>query len=205
MKRTIICLFAAGCMAVLGTGCVSTGRSVYVPSEEEGIASAGLDEMDYTKAAEGICGRMFRSRQDVFQTSEGKKPVIAMGEVRLEEDCPYDFNWRKLASAVRREVMRSGKAQFSTATDPARRGGEGGHLYKQLEFQNESGFVKKETAKKVGQFHGADFILHGEVFYLERRQGGLREVTYEFEMTLTDISSGLAVWSDAVKVRKNLR
>ncbi len=102
-------------------------------------------------------------------------------------------------------MLKSGLAKFSTASDFEHKGGESGDIYKQLEFQNESGNVEAATAKKYGQIVGADYVLFGNIYSLERRSGGTTEANFKFTLTLTEVATGLAVWSDTKPVRKMLK
>ena len=198
--HAIIWLF--GLAAVLGlAGCTTPpNTSAYVPPEEEGIASKGVDLHDYQLVMEKMVSSMLKHG---LQTEEGKKPVIALGPIYNRT--PYNIEVRMIGEDIRTEVLKSGLAKFSTAADFEHKGGESGDLYKQLEFQNESDHVNPATAKKYGQLVGADYILYGNIYGMERSKGGTTEASFKFNLTLTEIKTGLVVWSDTKPVRKMLR
>ena len=118
---------------------------------------------------------------------------------------PHNIEVRMIGEDIRIEVLKSGLAKFSTATDFKHRGGESGDLYKQLEFMNEAGHVSEATAKKYGQIVGADYLLFGNIYGIERKSGFTTEANFKFNLTLTEISTGLAVWADTKSVRKMLK
>jgi len=197
MLRIALCL-----MGLLGVvGCASPrNSSAYVPVHEEGFASKGVDFHDYQLVVEKMVASMIKHG---LATDAGKKPVIALGSIFNRT--PHNIEVRMIGEDIRTEVLKSGLARFSTATDFAHKGGESGDLYKQLEFQNESGHVDGSTAKRYGQIVGADYILFGNIYGVERRSGRSTEANFKFNLTLTEVATGLVAWSDTKPIRKLLR
>ncbi len=195
--RLLVPCFLA--LSVLTACTTPPNTSVYRPAGEEGIASPGVDAHDYNLVVERMVTSMLRHG---LKTESGKVPVISLGPIYNRT--PYRIEVRMIGEDIRMEVMKSGLARFSTATDYAQRGGESGDLYKQLEFQNESGHVNPATAARFGQIVGADYILFGNIYSLERRAGRTTEANFRFNLTLTEVATGLAVWSDTKPVRKML-
>ena len=197
--KTMIQKISCGFIALVMAGCV-TNQSVYVPSAEEGISSRGVDAHDYQLVVEKMVSSMLRHG---LRTDAGAKPVIALGPIYNRT--AYNIEVRMIGEDIRNEVLKSGLAKFSTATDFAHKGGESGDLYRQLEFQNESGHVNPATAKAYGQIVGADYILYGNIYNIERSERSRTEANYKFNLTLTEIATGLVVWADTKPIRKMLR
>ena len=204
MKTRGICFLMAGLALVTLTGGCATGRrgSVYVPADEEGVATAGIDMRDTQLVVERMTASMLRQG---LKTEAGKRPVITLGP--LHNRSPYRVDTRMIGEDLRVAVMKSGQARFTMATDHERNGDESGILYKQLAFQNESGHVRPDTAKAYGQIVGADYILYGNIYGTEHtgrdtRGRRIREVNLRFTLTLAEVESGLAVWSDTQSLRK---
>jgi penicillin-binding protein activator len=201
MKLVIVRSFVGILGLATMVGCATpVNRSVYRPSDEEGVASRGVDLHDYQLVVEKMVTSMLKHG---LQTDAGKRPVISLGPIYNRT--PYNIEVRMIGEDIRTEILKSGLAKFSTATDFSHKGGESGDLYKQLEFQNESGQVNPATAAKYGQIVGADYILYGNIYSLERSSGGTTEANFKFNLTLTEVATGLAVWSDTKPVRKMLR
>jgi uncharacterized protein (TIGR02722 family) len=196
MKTSVLAFVLVALLA----GCASPRRaSVYVPATEEGIASRGVDSRDYQLVVEKMVASMVKSG---LQTEGGAKPVIQLGAIFNRT--PYNVETRMLGELIRVEILKSGSARFSTATDAEHKGGESGDLYKQLTFQNESGQVDPATAKRYGQLVGADYILFGNIYNIERRGGRVTEVNFTFNLTLTEVKTGLVVWADTKPIRKKI-
>ncbi len=192
---SLVLSIAAACVLA---GC-KTPSSVYVPETEEGVGSTGVDMHDYQLVVVKMVDSMLHHG---LKTEEGGTPVISLGAIYNRT--PYNVETRMIGEDIRVEILKSGLARFSTAADYEKKGGESGDLFKQLEFQNESGYVKPETAKEYGEVVGADYILFGNVYGVERPSKKITEASFKFTLTLTEVKTGLAVWSDTKEIRKNI-
>lgn len=200
MKASIPAVYLVLAFALVGCVAPPPRTSVYAPPDEEGIATTGVDLHDYQLVVEKMVASMLKNG---LQTESGQKPVIALGAVF--NHTPYNVETRMLGELVRVEILKSGLAKFSTATDFEHKGGESGDLYRQLKYQNESGHVDPATIKHYGQITGTDYILFGNIYDIERRAYGLTEANFTFNLTLTEVKTGLVVWADTKPIRKNLR
>lgn len=187
-------------LAVLLVGCVAPPRSAYVPPDEEGIETTGVDLHDYQLVVEKMVSSMLKNG---LQTEDGRKPVIVLGNISTARTA-YHVETRMLGEWIRVEILKSRLAKFSSATDFEHKGGESGDLYKQLKYQNESGHVDPATVKRYGQIVGADYILFGNIYDLGRRGSGFTEANHVFNLTLTEVKTGLDVWADTETIRKNI-
>ncbi len=202
MKKNIIVLAMMFVALLSGlVGCVSLhSSSDYVPPGEEGISSSGVDSHDYQLVVEKMVMSMLRKN---LNTEGGGRPVIALG--KIDNHTPYNVEARMLGELIRVEILKSGKARFSISTDVKHKGGESGDLYKQLKFQNESGLVEPATVKSYGHLTGADYVLFGNVYNIERKEHGVREANYTFNLTMYECKSGEVVWADTKPIRKNIQ
>jgi len=181
-------------------GCQTSPRSsAYAPPYEEGVATRGFDIHDYDLTVEKMVGSMLSK----VQPAGGKQPVVTFGPVVNRTN--YRIETHMLLEDIRVEALKSGNVLFSAATDYRKKGGEAGQIYKQLEFQNESGHVEPATVKQYGQIVGADYILFGNIYNVERRQGGTTEANYRAILTMHEVATGLVVWSDKMPIRKYVR
>ena len=190
------------CLASVGlTGCVTPmNTSGYIPPDEEGVTTAGLDHHDYMLVVEEMVASMMRHG---LLKESGEKPHISSGPIY--SDSPYHYKPRMFGECMRSDLMKSGLATFSTATDFEHKGGESQQLYKQLEFQNESGHVDPGTAAQYGKIIGADYLVYGNIYYFARPPKRPVEVTYQFNFTITEIETAKAVWTHGKAIRKKVR
>ncbi|MFC1452107.1 penicillin-binding protein activator LpoB [Verrucomicrobiota bacterium] len=185
-------------------GCATPqNTSGYRPPDEEGLDSTGVVSHNYQIVLEKMVRSMLR---DGLKKKSGGKPVIALGAIFNQT--PYHIESRMIGEDIRIEVLKSGLAEFTTATDFEHKGGESRSLYSQLEFQSRgSGLVDPGTAKQYGRIVGADYLLFGNVYSMavEGPSGRVTESNFKFNLTLTEIETGLVVWADTKQFRKLLR
>ena len=201
--RTCLLLFLLPAVCLLAGCAMPTGP--YVPTDETGIATMGVDPQDVRLVVEEMITQMF-NEWDFAETQAGKLPVIAVGRIR--NDSPHNVNVREIHGWIQDVILMSRKATFSTATDYERRGGTSGDLYKQIDFQSDpdNEYVDKSTTVRKGRVIGADYNLFGEIHYYKGRENwSTRESNHVFEMTLEDIGRGIVVWKGMKPIRKNIR
>ena len=170
----------------------------YVDAYEPGVVNEGVGFYDYDLVVKKMTESLVRK----LQPKDGSPPVITFGP--LDNKTPFDIDRRQLMDDIQIEVLNAGTARFSAATDIEKAGGESGHLWQQLEFQSSStGLVDPATAKQFGKVIGADYMLYGRVTYQKASGGGRTQHTYQLNMKLHDIETGLVVWADRKRIRKN--
>jgi PBP1b-binding outer membrane lipoprotein LpoB len=202
MKLFTMGLIAVLCVLALA-GCVTPPRGDYVPSNEPGISSTAPRPHDVRLAVTEIVDSMFNEWNFASQAS-GKKPYIAF--TGMENETPYRWNINEIIGWIEESVVRTGKATFSNATDPNRRGGRSGQLYRQIDFQDpDNEYVDQSTAVKKGGIQGADYELFGRIYtYEELRTGRFTEANYVIELRLSDLRTGGTAWMKMVPIRKNV-
>jgi uncharacterized protein (TIGR02722 family) len=173
---------------------------VYTDPDDMTIVTKGMDNYDYNLVLKKTVQSMLHHG---LKKSDGSKPVIAFAHIY--NHTPYNIETRMMQQDIRIDVMKSGVARFTSATDVQRKGGEAGVLWKQLQFQADSGLVDPATAAAWGKVVGADYVLHGDIYLIGNQATGHTENTYRFLLSLTEVKTGLVVWSDRAVFRKNFR
>lgn len=190
------------CVALLLAGCmVPPSTSVYRSADEENsqFASSGVDPLEYGR----VCKTMVESiLSKDLRTEAGAKPMIVLGQIA--NTTPYNVQTRMLAEKIRVNMLKSEAVRFSMATDYSQKGGESGDLYKQLQFQNESGHCDPATIKHYGQLIAADYVLFGRVYNIERRSGGRTQAYFSFILNLYVVKTGEVIWSEESEITKVL-
>lgn len=205
MRKTIL-IFIIACIGLaFFSGCQKPPSSPYVPSDEPGITTRGLDAYDIRLIVAAMAEQM-RNEWDHQAQHEGKLPVIAFTGIELER-VPFQVNIREIVGWLEREVVNSRRATFTNAIDPQQPGGRSGQQYALIDFQSpDNPYVDQETAVRKGGIQGPDYELFGRIYgYGERRQGNLTEVNYTVEMTLSNIRTGTTAWKGMFPIRKNIR
>jgi PBP1b-binding outer membrane lipoprotein LpoB len=142
-------VLGAGFGALVAAGCTHAVLKRPAPHSsslgEHTPPATLLDPNDYQLPIQKMATSM---REKLLGTNDSTKPVISLGPI--DNRTPYNISVEMIGNEIRAEVMKSGLAMFSTATDFAHEGGESGAISKQLQFQNESGNVDGATANKYG-------------------------------------------------------
>ena len=105
---------------------------------------------------------------------------------------------KALTDSLRTALIKSGKVRFSNKEDRAAIDGE-------VEYQNDSGRVRKDTRKDRQGAIGADYILTGDLISNVQQVGSRKLVYYRLTLNLTNLTSGIIEWSDDKPIRKRFK
>jgi len=185
-----------GCLAL--AGCFTPPNQGYVPPEEMGMMTVGLDDHDYDLAVRDIARKL-------FEKGLPQGYVVALGPVDTRE-CPYDVRVRQLQKSLQVVLNDEGTLKFMAAIDVMGAGGDAGtEIYRLIEYNwlNQNP-IDAEDLQKFGKLAKVNGILFGRVSSLEREMSrGRKEVTYRFVWELANTETGIVDISHEYKIRKN--
>ena len=116
---------------------------------------------------------------------------------RLQNKTSEHIDTQSVTDMFRVELMRNGKVSF---VDKAARD----DMKEEYDYQN-SGMVSRETQKGPGGQVGADFILNGRIDSIVQQAGRDKSVYYKITMNMTNLKTGIIVWSDYKQIRKRFK
>jgi PBP1b-binding outer membrane lipoprotein LpoB len=123
----------------------------------------------------------------------------------LANDTRCDVNVNEIAGWLEEQVVNTGKATFSNAIDPDRKGGRSGHQYKLVEFGTDNEYVDQSKAPKKGAILAPDYELFGRIYgYKELQNSRITQVNYVIEMTLSNVETGTTAWKKMMPIGKNV-
>lgn len=125
-----------------------------------------------------------------------KRPPIVM-VTRLQNKTSEHIDTQSITDMFQVELMRNGSVQF---VDKAARE----DIAEEYDYQG-SGAVSRESQKSKGQQIGADFIMNGRVDSIVQEAGRDKTVYYKITMNMTNLATGLIVWTDHKQIRKIFR
>lgn len=200
MKRWVGVMTVA-LVAVWMSGCQSapTPRSGYVPAEEEGVMTAGLDDHDYDLVAAGVA-------REMLEKGLPKGYIVTLGPVDTRE-CAFDVRVRQLQKSIQVVLSKDRVIRFFAGIDAMAGDSSIQEIYKIMEYnwsnRNPIDVKDLQTFGKLAQVNG---ILFGRVSSMQRRlpDRGV-EVTYRFVWELASTESGVVDLSHEEKIRKNVR
>ncbi len=203
MKKSLISLSIVSA-ALLFTGCATTtgggsGTPHYINQEKAGTSTPvtlGLDYQDFRKASMDAVQSMLRS--GALNKPGGGRYVLAIST--LINDTTQRIDMDQLVKSIRIALLQSGKVVVTTAVRAG--GAEDTMSYEARKLRKSDEFNQRTVAKK-GQMIAPDFSLSGKIIQrTSTLSSGETKVDYYFQLTLTDIKTGLAYWEGETVIQK---
>jgi len=191
-----ITLFIGGCAP-------SSSQVQYVDREKLGTSTPltlGLDYEDFERASLRLVDSMLRSPylQRMYQHNHGKPLVLMISDFINDTTQRIDID--QLVKKIRIALLNSGRFIVTTAV---RAGGPEDRATRELrKLRNDEEFNQKTIAKK-GTMVAPDLSLSGKIIQrVSQLLNGKQRVDYYIQMSLTDVTSGLAFWEGEEVVSK---
>lgn len=185
-------LLASGLSSALFlTGCASTGAGYIDSQGTETIVS--LDQIniqDWSNAADQMVQSLLNS--GVLERSAQQPAILAISRVINNTRTQVDVD--SLVKKIRVSLNRTGKVVTTTTM------GLGGRTEDPLakSTADYAAFMNNTEAPVTLPYYS----LSGKLMEDNVKAGRTRQTTYSFQLSLTEISSGLAVWEDEVQITK---
>lgn len=199
MKKSIFSMAITLFAALFIVSCAGPSVELVDPNSDTAAPVAGLDYRDFEMAAAEILDSLFSSGALVKPT--GGRYVVAIG--RIKNDTSQYIDTDQLVKKIRTNMLRSGKAVITTAVGAD--GPEDQFARDTRQLRNDAEFNQATTAQQ-GTLIAPDLSLSGKILerqlYMDR---GRVQIEYYFQLTITDITTGLAFWEDEVKIIKRRR
>ncbi|MCP4581976.1 MAG: penicillin-binding protein activator LpoB [candidate division Zixibacteria bacterium] len=129
-----------------------------------------------------------------FNMETNAKPVVTVGTIRNKSREHIDTE--TFSKDFERELINSGKVKFVAAR------GERDEIREERMEQQE--FASDETAKRLAEETGADFILQGSIKTIVDQIEGRRVIFYQTDMELLNVESNEKVWIGTKKIKKDI-
>jgi uncharacterized protein (TIGR02722 family) len=179
----------------INSACSPSFQGEYSDPTKAEIVDDKWNETDARLTAEVLISSMLKRPwlQDFQSINNGDKPFVVIGDIENRTDEHIDS--RAMVEAVRFEMINSRQVRF--VNEKARE-----KILNELNYQGESGMVSEHSAKKKGRQIGADFILTGAISAQVHFNGGLKTVTYQTMLNLTDLETSELVWTQKHDIKK---
>ena len=187
----------SGAILMSGLSCAPSFEAAYSDPDKAEIVDDRWNETDARKTAEHLVQSCVRKPwlQEFRIRSKGRKPVVIVDEVENRTDEHIDT--KALTEFIRDELINSGKIRFLNESRRKK-------ILEEIKYQN-SGAVSESTRKKAGRQIGAAFMLGGAISSSVHSQGGLKTVTYQTNLTLTNLETSEIEWSEKKRIKKRFK
>ena len=163
---------------------------------DEGAQTMGLDYRDFEEAAASRVSSMISS--GAVNHTNGGRYILAISSIL--NDTMQRIDTDQLVKKIRIELLRSGKVVVTTAVGI--HGAEDQMAYAARELRGNKEFDQSRVARK-GNLKAPDLSLSGKILQRNNTLGsGETQADYYFQLTLTDINTGLALWEDESVIGK---
>ena len=163
---------------------------------DKGSAVMGIDYRDFENVASKLVGSLLSS--GAVNKPSGGRYVLAIS--RIINDTTQRIDTNQLIKKIRIALLRSGKVVVTTAVGA--NGPEDNMSMQARQLRNSDEFNQKTVAKK-GQLIAPELSLSGKIFersiQISRKK---QQVEYYFQLSLTDITTGLAYWEGEEVIAK---
>ena len=195
MKKTHILPFLA--FAALFTGCATKEIEMIDRDNDKGDYVAGLDSRDFENAAADLIDDMISS--GALERADGKRYVMAIS--RVKNDTQLHIQPSLIVKKIRTALLRSGKVVVTTAVSGT--GAEDALVAGTRELAADPMF-RQSTVAGEGQAISPDLSLSGAIIQQKNRIGKSKRerIDYYFQMSITDIRTGLALWEGETEINK---
>ncbi len=193
MNKTI--LLAACVATTFAAGCASTPQRVDTRSDSAPTTMT-IDYRDFEEAASAAVQSMLAS--GVVNHPGGGRYVLAIS--RITNDTMQRIDTDQLVKKIRIELLRTGKVVTTTAVGA--NGPEDAMSYQARELRGNDEFNQSGVAQK-GTLQAPDLSLSGKIMQRNHSVGRNKtQVEYFFQLSLTDIKTGLAIWENETPIVK---
>jgi penicillin-binding protein activator len=189
MKKTAFLLLLAAALPFFVGGCGTNAHYIQTGGHESVVTLGAINPQDFIQAADNATKDLLAS--GVLDKVANPPAVLAIS--RIVNNTGHQIDTDLLTKKIRVALLNSGKAQTittmglgGTAEDPMAKG-----------LQQEAEFKADQKVTRT-----PDFTLSGKIIETTARAGDTRQSTFSFQLSLTDIKTGLAVWEGEKEITK---
>lgn len=194
-RLSSVYLVGAAILLFLVSGCATTTKNIDMHNDQ-GQAVMGLDYRDFQKAASEAISSMLQS--GAVNKPGGGRYVLAIS--RIVNDTMQRIDTDQLVKKIRVELLQSGKVVVTTAVGA---NGPEDKMAMQARQLRKSEEFNQNTVAKKGQMIAPNLSLSGKIIQRNVKVGRrTQQVEYYFQLTLTDINTGLAFWEGETVIGK---
>jgi len=179
---------------ILFTAC--SQKPEYLPenSPKSSVVTMGIDRQDFEKAASDMVASLLES--GALNKSAGGKYVVMMSDI--VNDTTQRIDVKFLTKKMRIAILNSGKAIMTSAVGTQR-----DDLAQDSRTLRDNDEFKKSTVIKKNTLYAPELSLSGNILQITAKANKDDQIVeYYFQLSMTDIKTGLVTWEDEVVIGK---
>jgi len=182
--------------SILFSGCAGGIAVQRIATTDVTDLSGKWNDTDSRLVAEKMVSDMLsRKWLPNFVEEESKNPTVIVGTIRNMST--EHVNMAVFTKDIERELINSGQVQFVASREEREEVRE--------ERRDQQTYASLETAKRLGQEYGADFVLIGTFKSVEDVVQRKKSILYSVDLELIDVEKNLKVWIGNKKIKKFIK
>ena len=153
-----------------------------------GETTFGLDYRDFEYSAKQAVDSFLNSP---LSRKPGSNAPWVMAISRIINDTTLNIDTDQLVKKIRIALLNSGRVVTTTAVAA---GGPEDAMSAQVRELEDSDLFNQDTVAQRGTMVAPELSLSGKIIQRTNRVGGKQQVDYYFQLTATNIETGLAYW-----------
>ena len=157
---------------------------------DDSIVNVGqINTQDWIHAADQLTQSLLLSGG--IQSVAGKPKILMIGRIKNNTSTHIDTD--SLMKKIRVALNKSGRALTTTAVGLD--GPEDASSKAVRELRSDDEF-NQETIPDKGNLVSPDYSLSGKIIQNNARAGRIKQSEFAFQLSLTDLKTGLAIWEE---------
>lgn len=185
-----VCFILLGCSFILVNGCASKAAYIDAGGTDTIVSLNKINIQDWDNSANKLVDSLLTS--GVIERAK-RQPAV-LGISRISNRTTQHVDTDNLIKKIRIALNRTGKIETTTTIGAT---SEDPLAQQTAEYNAMMGITESDPTSNT-----PDFSLSGKLLEDRARDGSIRQITYTFQMTLTDVKTGRAVWEDEVLITK---
>lgn len=192
MYKVLSCLLLIG--LIVFSGCGPTTKVTRLDTETITDLSGKWNDTDSRLVANTMITDCLGHAWIIDHMAEAnaKKPVVIVGNIRNKTN--EHIATQTFIGDIEKAFVNSRKVRTVSSKS------ERGEIREERVDQSEHAAL--ETIKQMGRELGADYMLTGVISIIEDRKAGEQAVSYQTDLTLTNIESNEKVWIGQHDIKK---
>ena len=185
-----LCIFSI-CLPCFFLGCTSAPIVRYGDAKAVETINTDFGSTDLQQIAEAMAGSMLQARV----VSESRDPpFVTLADVKNKTTEYIDT--KVITEKIRIRLVKSGRVRFAVSINEMQ------SQIDELKRQNQSGLYSAESKSRMGNMLGAKYRVEGAISSIVKQTKDVKDVFYQFNLSLINIETGVLEWADEKEIRK---
>ena len=179
---------AASILPVITIGCASA-KYIDQNGQNSIVNVDQINTQDWIYAADQLTESLILS--GTIQSVAGKPKVLMIG--RIKNNTATHIDTDSLMKKIRVSLNKSGRALTTTAVGLDGPEDASSKAIRELRADDE---FNQSTIPSKGNLISPDYSLSGKIIQNSSRAGRIKQSEFAFQLSLTDLKTGLAIWEE---------